>query len=223
MRIDLVIFDCDGVIADSEVLSAQVLIEELAEIGIAITPEDVRRDFLGRSFPSVAQSIRDRFARPLPADFEAEYRRRLLLRFQDDLTATPGFATMLRGLDRPFCVATSSSPPRLDRTLQILGLSEFFTDNRFTASQVSRGKPAPDLFLLAASRMGVPPARALVVEDSPPGIQAAQAAGMEVLAYRGGAHLAGQPVPEPSAIPCFDNWAAFPHLLQGIEARGSHE
>lgn len=113
MRPELVIFDCDGVIADSEVLSALVLIEQLAKIGIPVTFADVRRDFLGRSFPTVAQTIRDRFGTPLPDDFEARYRATLLARFEKDLVPTPGLRDLLDRIDLPICVATSSSPPRV--------------------------------------------------------------------------------------------------------------
>lgn len=217
MRIELVIFDCDGVIADSELISASVLIEKLAETGLTLEAEDVRREFLGRSFPTVARVIREHFGHPLPEDFEAEYRRRLLLRFESELRPTPGFQQMLQALHLPVCVATSSSPPRVERTLQLVGLSEFFGDRVYTASQVTHGKPAPDLFLFAAGRMGVKPSAALVVEDSAPGLMAAQAAHMKVLAYHGGAHLRETPPDLPPGIPGFDNWADFPHLLRRME------
>ncbi len=220
MRIELVIFDCDGVIADSELLSASVLIETLAETGLILGAEDVRREFLGRSFPTVARVIRENFGHPLPEDFEAEYRRRLLLRFETELRPTPGFQQMLQALHLPNCVATSSSPPRVERTLQLVGFSEFFNGRIFTASQVTRGKPAPDLFLFAATQMGVKPPAAIVVEDSAPGLEAAQAAGMKVLAYRGGAHLRETPFELPPGIAGFDNWADFPHLLRQMETTG---
>ncbi|WP_245999115.1 HAD family hydrolase [Paracoccus methylarcula] len=220
MRIELVIFDCDGVIADSELLSADVMIAQLAEMGLSIGPEDIRRDFLGRSFPTVAKVIRERFNRELPADFEAEYRRRLLLRFVEELAPTPGFPEMLNGLRHPCCVATSSSRPRVERTLQLLGLSDFFGPRVFTASQVAHGKPAPDLFLFAAEQMGVDPTATLVIEDSLPGIEAARAAGMRVLAYRGASHLRGHPAMTPADVPSFDNWNVFPHLLKQIETLG---
>lgn len=214
MTIGLIILDCDGVIADSEVLSATVLIDQLAALGIAMTPEEVRRDFLGRSFPTVAGTIRQRFGIPLPLSFESDYRSRLLDRFTADLRPTPGVLAVLDRLPLPACIATSSSPQRVGRTLQVLGLSGRFPV--FTASQVPRGKPAPDLFLFAADRMGFPPGEALVVEDSAPGIAAAQAAGMAVLHYTGGAHLRGQALPPEADTPRFDNWDDFPHLLAGL-------
>ncbi|WP_207103048.1 HAD family hydrolase [Paracoccus shandongensis] len=218
MDIDLIIFDCDGVIADSEVLSAQVLIEQLGGLGIAMTPAEVRRDFLGRSFPTVAQTIRQRFGQPLPDRFEADYRARLLDRFAAELGPTPGFMAMLDGLPVPGCIATSSSPERVGRTLEVLGLADRFAGRVFTASLVRHGKPAPDLFLLAADRMGCAPANTLVIEDSSPGIAAGLAAGMHVLHYAGGAHLRGaEPTPLPPGIRSFDNWDQFFQLLADLQ------
>lgn len=220
MQVDLIIFDCDGVIADSEVLSASVLIDQLAQLGIAITMQDVRRDFLGRSFPTVAATIRDRFDRSLPPDFEASYRAHLLQRFDTELTSTPGFEAMLSTIgDRRICVATSSSPPRVAHTLQVLGLAPHFSAHVFTASQVAHGKPAPDLFLFAADQMACPPERALVIEDSIPGIQAAHAADIRVLHYAGGAHLRGHP--SPADVDSFDDWSQLPHHIAQLQMAGN--
>ncbi|MTD98843.1 HAD-IA family hydrolase [Paracoccus sp. YIM 132242] len=218
MPIKLIIFDCDGVIADSEVLSASVLIDQLAGLGIVMTPADVRRDFLGRSFPTVAQTIRERFGQPLPDRFEADYRARLLDRFAAELGPTPGFMAMLDALAVPACIATSSSPERAGRTLEVLGLADRFAGRVFTASLVRHGKPAPDLFLLAADRMGCAPENTLVIEDSSPGIAAGLAAGMPVLHYAGGAHLRGaEPVRLPPGIRSFDNWGGFSQLLADLQ------
>lgn len=219
-KIGLVIFDCDGVIADSEAISAEVLLDQLAELGLVLTPTDVRRNFLGRSFSTVAKIIRDYHALPLPDNFELEYRSRLLDRFETELRPTPGFIEMFRDLKHTSCVATSSSPPRVKRTLQLIGIENDFGPNVFTASQVSRGKPAPDLFLFAADQMGVTPAETLVIEDSLPGIAAARQAEMRVLGFRGGTHLQGVPNLNPSDIRNFDNWADFPQLLAAIESTG---
>lgn len=219
-KIKLVIFDCDGVIADSEAISADVLLDQLAELGLVLTTTDVRRNFLGRSFATVAQIIRDYHSLPLPDDFESEYRRRLLVRFETELKPTPGFIETFRNLKHPSCVATSSSPPRVKKSLQLLGIDEDFGTNVFTSSQVSRGKPAPDLFLFAAEKMGVLPSEVLVIEDSLPGIAAAKQAKMHVLGFRGGAHLQNVPNFNPPDIRSFDNWAEFPQLLKAIESTG---
>lgn len=212
MRAKLVVFDCDGVIADSEMLSADVLLSLLAEYGMAISMAEFRRFCLGHSFPMVTARLAEHTGRALPSGFAAEYYDRLLARFARDLQPTPGFATMLDALDLPICVATSSSPQRVSHTLSVLGLGQRFQGTVFTASQVQRGKPAPDLFLFAAAQMGVPPARAIAVEDSAPGLSSAQAAGMRVLHYTGGAHLRGL-APAPAGFPSFDDWADFPRLL----------
>ncbi|WP_420858058.1 HAD family hydrolase [Marivivens marinus] len=218
--IDLIIFDCDGVLIDSEVLSADAIIEELAKVGIAIDRAYVRENFLGRSWPTVAATIRREHAIPLPQDFEQRYRDILLERFKTDLKPTEGVADLLRSLDIPYCVATSSSPTRVERSLSMTGLSRFFDERVFTASQVERGKPAPDLFLLAAETLGVDPARALVIEDSLPGLQAARAAGMRMLAYCGGTHMAGQPPAAEFPVRSFDKWEDLPHLIEEMIKRG---
>ncbi|PIL18037.1 hypothetical protein P775_21690 [Puniceibacterium antarcticum] len=211
--IDLVIFDCDGVLVDSEMLSAEVLIAELAEIGIRMDQPYIRKHFLGRSFPTVARSISDTFKTDLPGGFEERYRASLLKRFETELRPTNGVESVLSRLICPACVATSSSPPRARNSLQVTGLASFFGPHVFTASQVANGKPAPDLFLFAADQMQVPPDRVLVVEDSRPGMTAGLAAGMHVLRYTGGGHLVGH-VPEyGDPVTCFDSWTDFPQKL----------
>ncbi len=218
--IDLVIFDCDGVLVDSEALSGGVLIAALAKLGIDVDFDHFCTAYVGRSFPTVAAEIRQRFDVALPADFEAAYRADLLRAFEAGLTRTEGIGPVLAGLDLPVCVATSSSPQRVQRSLALTGLDTAFGASVFTASEVPRGKPAPDLFLHAAARMGVPPARCLVIEDSLPGIEAAEAAGMAVLRYTGGAHLRGRALKHGGAIKVFDTWARFPHLLAAMQREG---
>ncbi len=212
---DFVIFDCDGVLIDSEVLSAEVLIAELAGHGIAVDRAYVRRHFLGRSFPTVAKTIREEFRTALSPDFEARYRARLLERFETDLRTTDGIEAVLEAMTVPFCVATSSSPPRVTRSLEITGLGRYFADRVFTASEVARGKPAPDLFLHAASRMGAEPRRTLVVEDSAPGVEAALAAGMEVVVYTGGQHMGGEMFDTTVPVRSFGHWSEFGAILAG--------
>ncbi|MGR3466091.1 HAD family hydrolase [Limimaricola sp.] len=215
---DLIIFDCDGVLIDSELLSAEVLIDLLAEAGVSIGFDHVRRNFLGRSFATVARHIREDLGHDLAPDFEHLYRTRLLARFETDLKPMPGIAPALalasaRGL--PVCVATSSSPPRVSRSLAIAGLAPALR-HVFTASQVARGKPAPDLFLLAASEMGAAPARTLVIEDSLPGLEAAAAAGMTAVRFIGGGHLAKATLRHDPSVPLLRDWAGFPALLDQL-------
>jgi HAD superfamily hydrolase (TIGR01509 family) len=197
-RIDLVIFDCDGVLIDSEVISARMLIAELAGYGIDMDMAFVSRHFLGRSYPVVLREVRERWGLDLPARFEADYRARLLAAFEAGLQVMPGVVEAITALDRPYCLATSSSPERLRRSLEITGLAALFAGRSFTASEVANGKPAPDLFLHAAARMGADPAACLVIEDSLNGVRAGLAAGMEVWRFTGGTHLRGLDLTAPA-------------------------
>jgi HAD superfamily hydrolase (TIGR01509 family) len=185
----LVIFDCDGVLVDSEMLSASVLMAMMAEEGLPITEDMFRGDFLGRSFASAARRAEERFGRPLPGDFELRYRGRLLARMEEELQPMEGAVALLETMSAPFCLATGSSPERLAVTLSVTGLAPYFTGRCFTASEVPNGKPAPDLFLHTAQRMGVQPGSCLVIEDSETGVRGALAAGMTVWHFTGGAHV----------------------------------
>ena len=212
MAVDLVIFDCDGVLIDSEIISAKMLVAELARLGVTIDLDYVARHFLGRSYPTVMQQIREEFGLDLPEAFEEQYRNRLLAAFERDLTIMPGVAEVVAGLAVPYCIATSSSPRRARRSLEIVAFPGLEETPLFTASMVEHGKPAPDLFLLAAEKMGVKPRDCLVIEDSLNGIRAARAAGMEVLRFTGGTHLQGRDLTPPDdARPAktFDSFARF--------------
>lgn len=192
----LVIFDCDGVLVDSEMLSAGVLMSMMREEGFPMSEEDFRSDFLGRSFAAAALCARERFGQPLAEDFEQRYRDRLFARLAAELQPMPGVVRLLDGLAVPFCLATSSSPRRLALSLSATGLGRFFEGRAYTASEVKHGKPAPDLFLHAAARMGVEPSRCLVLEDSELGVRAALAAGMLAWHFAGGCHVrAGYQLP----------------------------
>jgi HAD superfamily hydrolase (TIGR01509 family) len=197
MKTELVIFDCDGVLIDSEVISARMLIAELKGYGIDMDMSFVSRHFLGRSYPVVLKEVRERWGVALPERFEADYRARLLAAFEQTLRPMAGVEGVIGALGLPYCLATSSSPERLRRSLDITGLAPLFDGVCFTASDVARGKPAPDLFLHAAARMGADPARCLVIEDSLNGVRAGLAAGMEVWRFIGGSHLAGLDLTPP--------------------------
>jgi HAD superfamily hydrolase (TIGR01509 family) len=207
---DLIIFDCDGVLIDSEVISARVLLAHLASVGVAADMDDFRSRFLGRSWPKVAADVRASSGVTLPEDFEASYRRTLLAAFEHELKPMLDIEAVLDGLAARACVATSSSPPRARRSLELTGLLARFGEAVFTASEVENGKPAPDLFLHAARRMGAAPSRCLVIEDSLPGLKAGRAAGMTVWHFTGGSHLAGADMPAAGlAHRSFDKWAQF--------------
>lgn len=205
----LVIFDCDGVLIDSEVISAQMLVAELKTYGVSIDTTYVAHHFLGRSYPVVLSQIQDEFGVALPDGFEAEYRARLIDAFRANLRIIPGVREVLSNLNRPFCLATSSSPKRLELSLQLVGLDHIFAGRTATASEVKRGKPAPDLFLHTARKFGADPSRCLVIEDSRAGIRAGRAAGMQVWHFTGGSHLNGVATEAPDDAPPHHTFASF--------------
>ncbi len=215
----LVIFDCDGVLIDSEIISTAVLVEELARHGIAIEAGHVLEHFIGHPYAIVAGKIAAIAGAPLPASFETAYRARLARRFEAELRAMPGVMDVLNDLAIPYCAATSSSPERARHSLRAAGLAERFGERVYTASMVARPKPAPDLFLHAAGAMGVEPDECIVVEDSDLGIAAAQAAGMIAWQFTGGSHSAAshrRPAPDARPDRSFQDmsefFAAAPHL-----------
>jgi HAD superfamily hydrolase (TIGR01509 family) len=187
MRFDLVIFDCDGVLIDSELLSVQADRECLAEDGIDLSAEEIVERYTGISLAAMLSDLERRYGRPLP-DFAARHQARLRPLFEADLRAIPGVTDVLDGLACRSCVASSGTPERLRHALSLVGLFDRLHPNIFSAAEVARGKPAPDLFLHAARRMGVPPQRCVVIEDSLPGVVAAVAAGMPAIGFTGGAH-----------------------------------
>lgn len=187
----LVIFDCDGVLVDSEVLAAESLVEAFAAIGRVITMDHVYSRFLGRAFSTIEADHRAATGVDLPADFKDRQWATLERLFEARLRAIPGIEALVALLERrhiPFCIASSSTPERIRRSLELVGLRDRFGERIFSATQVRNGKPAPDLFLLAAAAMGAEPAGSLVIEDSPSGILAAKAAGMVAWGFTGGSH-----------------------------------
>ncbi|WP_371833636.1 HAD family hydrolase [Shewanella sp. H8] len=216
----LVIFDCDGVVIDSEVISANVLIEQLAVLGAKIDMAFVQKHFLGCQFATVAAKVHNLLSIILPVDFEAQYRKQLLLEFEQNLTVTSGIKEILTQLNVACCIATSSSLPRTTKALAVVGLTDVFPEHVFTASEVKNGKPAPDLFLHAAKSMGVAPEHCLVIEDSFFGVSAAIAANMPVIHYVGGGHIVDSmgsdlhPVSQAyPMVPVLNHWHHFKHLM----------
>src|SRR6266478_3911915 len=187
MPFDLVIFDCDGVLIDSELLSIRADQECLAECGIELSIEEILERYTGISFAAVVADLEARHGR-LPADFADRRRRRLWPLFDSELQGIPGVSAVIDALTCKACVASSGRPDRLRHTLSLVGLYDRFHPNIFSAVEVARGKPAPDLFLHAAQRMAVSPARCVVIEDSLPGVTAAVAAGMTTIGFIGASH-----------------------------------
>ena len=185
MRFDLVIFDCDGVLIDSELLSVQADIACLAEYGIEISAEEIIERYTGTS--GMLADLEARYGRMLPG-FDERHHQLVRPLFETGLRAIPGVAAVLDSLACSSCMASSSGPERLRHALSLVGLYDRYHPNVFSASMVARGKPAPDLFLYAAERIGVAPARCVVIEDSIPGIAAAVAAGMLAIGFTGGSH-----------------------------------
>ncbi|MCT7378193.1 HAD family hydrolase [Chelativorans salis] len=191
MRSDrLVIFDCDGVLVDSEPISIAVLLEVITAAGATIEPSVAYRRFLGRSMASIAKAVEDECGLAMTDGHLEEMRARLYERFRQELKPIPGLVETLAGLHPPHCVASSSQPERIRLSLGVTGLLSHFEPHIFSATMVANGKPAPDLFLHAATMMGVEPAKCVVIEDSPAGIEAARRAGMQVMAFAGGSHAA---------------------------------
>ncbi|MFH8468657.1 HAD family hydrolase [Streptomyces sp. NPDC017991] len=198
MRYDLVIFDNDGVLVDSEPLSNTLLAAYLTELGHPTSYEDSLRDYMGAAMHRVHDLVEERTGERLPADFDDVFHGRVFAAFERELEPVPGAVEVLEKLAAdgiPYCVASSGSHERIRVGHRKTGLDRWFDDARIFSSQdVGRGKPAPDLFLHAAERMGVPPEKCLVVEDSPLGVQAARAAGMDVYGFTAmtpGERLAG--------------------------------
>ncbi|MGW6912161.1 HAD family hydrolase [Streptomyces sp. NPDC054940] len=187
MRYDLVIFDNDGVLVDSEPISNRLLAEYLTELGHPTSYEDSIRDYMGSAMHRIHDLIEERTGQRLPADFDDVFHARVFAAFERELKAVDGAADVLERLAGdgvPYCVASSGSHERIRVGHRTTGLDRWFEDGRIFSSQdVGRGKPAPDLFLYAAERMGVAPERCVVVEDSPLGVQAAVAAGMDVYGF----------------------------------------
>ena len=187
---DLVIFDCDGVLVDSETISASTLADNLNRIGFRVDLDYVNEYYLGRSFSVIEADYLRRTGRPFPQEFADAWYQDLFAAFRRDLKPITGVADVLQRLSIPKCVASSSASARLALSLEVTGLASLCA-HIFNATMVSRGKPAPDLFLHCAERMGAAPARTLVVEDSVSGIAAAVAAGMTAWGFVGGSHFAG--------------------------------
>lgn len=186
--VELVIFDCDGVLVDSEHLSVRTEVQLLGELGWPITEDEVIERFVGRSDTHMLAVIEDHLGRAVP-EFMATYRERLFAAFDRELTAVDGVVDAIERIGRAgisTCVASSGTHEKMARTLGGTGLLERFEGRIYSATQVSNGKPAPDLFLFAAASMGVDPQRCVVVEDSAAGVAAARSAGMRSVGYAGG-------------------------------------
>jgi HAD superfamily hydrolase (TIGR01509 family) len=221
LNVDLVIFDCDGVLVDSEVISCRAHAEALTRHGYPITADQVLDRFLGVSDREARLTIETELGRKLPDDFEAQMKQAALRRYADELRNIPYIGETIAAIDLPKCVASSGTPEKIRHGLTCAGLFDLLAPSIFSATQVQRGKPAPDLFLFAAGQMRASPARCLVIEDSVPGITGARAAGMTVLGFHGGSHCRpgyGDTLRAAGAIATFDDMRQLPGLIRRIEA-----
>lgn len=221
MGFDLIIFDCDGVLVDSEVISCRAHADTLTRHGYPITAEQVLERFLGRSMRHATIEIEAELGRSLPDDFASQTYAEIFRLFATSLQATPHIVEALAQIGQPVCVASSGPPEKISASLNRTGLYERFAPHIFSAVQVRHGKPAPDLFLLAAERMQTAPEKCLVIEDSIAGIAGAIAAGMPVLGFHGGSHCRpgyGDRLRAAGATAIFDDMRQLPAIIQRIGA-----
>ena len=219
---DLIIFDCDGVLVDSEVISCRAHAETLTRHGYPITPDQVLRRFLGVSDREARLMIEAEIGRKLPDDFEVQVKHATLRFYQGDLQAIANVGDAIAAIDLPRCVASSGTPEKIRHGLTCAGLYDLLSPHIFSATQVDRGKPAPDLFLFAAEQMKVAPGRCVVIEDSVPGVVGARAADMTVLGFFGGSHCTpghAELLHAAGAAVTFDDMRQLPELVARIGAK----
>jgi HAD superfamily hydrolase (TIGR01509 family) len=219
-RFDLIIFDCDGVLVDSERLSLRVDALFLDRLGWPMAESEIIERFVGRSDVDMRAEIEERIGRPIPADVDREFDRLYRETFDAELRRVDGIVEALDSIAAagvPICVASSGGHAKIRRSLELTGLTGYFDDRIFSAADVAHGKPAPDLFLHAASRMGAAPTRSAVVEDSAFGVDASIAAGMRAFAYAGGVTPADR-LARPGIV-VFEEMRDLPGLLEAAPPR----
>ena len=217
---DLVIFDCDGVLVDSEVISCRAHAEVLTRHGYAITADQVLDRFLGVSDREARMIIETELGRSLPGEFETEIKQATLRSYSSDLISIPCVGEAIAAISLPKCVASSGTPEKIRYGLTCAGLYDVLAPNIFSATQVKHGKPAPDLFLFAARQMRASPGRCVVIEDSVPGVTGAVAAGMTVLGFHGGSHCRpgyAETLRAAGATATFDDMRRLPGLVARID------
>lgn len=219
---DLIIYDCDGTLIDTETIYAEVNLNAYHAIGLTHWTMDSYVDaMVGIPVTAGRKILESDYGGPLPADFEHNIEREVRKRFLAELKALPGVRDAVGGVDGPRCVASSTSLVPLKRNLTTAGLIDLFDPHVFSASQVSRGKPHPDVFLFAAETMGVKPERCLVIEDSVPGVLAARAAGMPVVGFTGVAHDRSRisaRLMEAGAMTVIDHMDEWPKLVNAMRS-----
>ena len=218
----LLIFDCDGLLVDSEHLACAALAEVMTTLGHSMTADEAMRTFAGRSLKDVLARAERLLSRPIPKDLGEQAAVQLMARFRRELQAVAGVKEAIAALPYRRCVASSSDPSRLTLSLDVTGPSALFGNNVFSAVEVANGKPAPDLFLLAARRLGEDPSSCIVIEDSVLGVEAAGAAGMAAIGFAGASH-ANQGLAErlaaAGAEPVIHSMANLPAAVEQVVGR----
>jgi HAD superfamily hydrolase (TIGR01509 family) len=217
-RFDLVIFDCDGVLVDSERITNQVFCTMLNELGLHVTLDDMFERFVGHSMHQCIALITEMHGAAPPESFVPELRMRAAEALKAQVTPIPGVAETLNNLTIPYCVASSGEHAKIRLTLGATGLLPYFENKIFSVADVERPKPAPDVFLFAARKLGAAPARCAVVEDTPTGVRAAVAAGMRVFGFS--ANTPEHRLTEAGAHAVFSEMRLFPVLLNDAQAAG---
>jgi HAD superfamily hydrolase (TIGR01509 family) len=215
----LVIFDCDGVLVDSETMSCRIVADVLAQAGFSLTCEDVVSQFIGVSDCEMYTEMERQHGKTIPVELRRRIADDVLEALSSRLEPTDGIHDALRAIALPKCVASGSDGVRVRESLARTGLLEFFSPHIFTTEKVARGKPAPDVFLYAAERLQVSPERCVVVEDSRAGVQAGRAAGMSVLGYVGASHCGADHADAllgDGAVHVFDSMHRLPGLLDEV-------
>ena len=212
----LAIFDCDGVLVDSERITCEVLTQCLAELGLVMDSQEVWRLFVGKSIPKSMELIGEMLGERPSESMWQEFAKRANAALKEDVEAVKNIETALDALEILYCVASNGDFAKMNTTLGATGLLPRFQDKMFSATQVKAGKPAPDLFLLAAETMGCAPQDCVVIEDSPTGVTAALAAGMTPFGY---AHWTPrETLQEAGALVLFDDMAQLPQLIRAYSA-----
>lgn len=212
--IDAVIFDCDGVLVDSEQIAQEVLSELLTRAGVAMTPDEVFTHFFGKTVPQCIAIAEDMLGQPIPDEFIASWRQELYKTFRErPVQAVAGVKDVIQQLDIPYCVASNGPLEKMHTTLGVTGLLPFFGNRLFSPDHGLPGKPAPDLFLAAADAVNADPQRCAVIEDSAGGVHGALAAGMQVFGFTGLPHIDAAALQSAGAL-TFDSMLELPALLQ---------
>ncbi|MCH8061801.1 MAG: HAD family hydrolase [Chloroflexi bacterium] len=212
MAFEAVIFDCDGVLVDSEPIANRVFAEALTDIGLPTTYEQAVDDFMGLSMTACLQKVAQRLGTAMPQDFLADLTERTYKAFKNELQPVAGIVDALEEISLPMCVASSGEVSKMRFTLGLTGLLPRFDGRLFSATQVARGKPHPDIFLHAAKGIGASPERCVVVEDSVPGVRGGVSASMAVLGFAGGLTPAAELTKAGATV--FFDMAELPGLLQ---------